>query len=211
MGLETEPILIRNDSLHAEKAAMCEHEGLTERDRFSEVPLILITVRYWSTDNDVGWNFYIDLKLMAFRVLENILLIESGVPKNLNCPFTGTRQADLFFFFFLPVSKTRTFCCFHQAWGDGGEVQEPGEQARRSAGDRWAQRHGDRERIPGQEAGGECVSVLRLYSTHQYFISSVTFQRLFYDGILSSLISVMCLQSSEISPAVYRMTRSSTS
>lgn len=112
MGLETEPILIRNDSLHAEKAAMCEHEGLTERDRFSEVPLILITVRYWSTDNDVGWNFYIDLKLMAFRVLENILLIESGVPKNLNCPFTGTRQADLFFFFFFLWVRREHFAVF---------------------------------------------------------------------------------------------------
>lgn len=96
MNPDTEQILIHNDSLHAENRGMCEYEGLIERDRYSEVLLILITVRDWSADNDVGCNFYIDLKLMAFRMLENILLIESGIPKEVNCPFTGV-QSDGFF------------------------------------------------------------------------------------------------------------------
>lgn len=170
---------------------MCEYEGRIERDRYSEVLLILITVWDWSADNDVGCNFYIDLKLMAFRALKNILLIESGIPTKLNCPFAGTRQAYLFF----PVRNMRTFCCFLQAWGDRREVQESGEQAWRSAGDRWTQRHGGRERSLGQEAGGECVSVviytalmsislhhtIKLLTTAGVWISSRTFQRFFYD------------------------------
>lgn len=42
----TEQILIHNGSLHAENGGMCENEGLVERDRYSEVLLILITARY---------------------------------------------------------------------------------------------------------------------------------------------------------------------
>lgn len=54
---DTVQILIHNDSLHAENGGICENEGLIERDRYSEVLLILITVWDWSADNDVGWTF----------------------------------------------------------------------------------------------------------------------------------------------------------
>lgn len=91
---DTEQILIHNDPLHAENGGTCENEGLIERDRYLEVLLILITVWDWSADNDVGCNFYIDLQLMAFRLLETILLIELHILKKLNCPITGTRDAD---------------------------------------------------------------------------------------------------------------------
>lgn len=195
MNPDTEQILIHNDSLHAENRGMCEYEGLIERDRYSEVLLILITVRDWSADNDVGCNFYIDLKLMAFRVLENILLIKSSIPKEVNCPFTGV-QTDGFFFLWV---RRKLYAIFFRLEGTeekfrNRESRPEDLQVIAELKDMVAEREALVKKLVVSASHIALISIslhhtIKLLTTADAWISSWAFQRLFLDLVDPAVIS----------------------